>query len=266
MTADLATRIPTDTTLDRVPLRPIEIPPWQAKPGREWLLEITSDANLDMDAFRKAIQFPGIETFSQLTRTFVRTDRVQHLSHPGEVKEIGEELLEVLNGIVRVECPYYRGIKLKGLIRVFQDGTSQGIVDKSFEVYGLNEIKSFREYIGSATSHAEAMDALANSDGNVREALRVFSLRDDPFMNLYKVFEIIREDLGAIDAITHHLGISKARIKHFTGTANHSESIGRQSRHARSNGVPVKMPMPPSDARELLRSMMCGWIMPKLAK
>ena len=247
-------------------LRPIDTPPWQEKPGKEWLIEITSDTNLDMDAFRKAIQLSGIETLAQQGRTFVRTERVQHLAHPGEVKKVGEELLEVLNGIVGVECPHYTGVKLKGLIRVFQDGTSQGIVDAPFSVLGLHEVRKLREYIETATSQAKAMDGLAYSDENVREALRVFSLRDDPFMNLYKVFEIVRDDVGGVDAIAHHFGISKAKIKHFTGTANHSESIGRQSRHARSKGTPVKLPMSSGDARELIRSMMQGWITSKLAK
>jgi hypothetical protein len=239
-------------------------PPWLEKPGLEWLLEITADSSLDMDAFRKAISFPGIEAFAQKDRNFVRTERVQHLLNPGEVEAVGQELLELLNGIVCTECPHYTGVKLKGLIRVFQDHTSCAIAGTPLSVLGLNEVKSMREYIANTTSRASAMDALASSDVDVSEALRLFSMRDDPFMNLYKVFEIIREDVG-VDAMAVRFGSSKAQIKRFTRTVNHPGSAGRQSRHARMEGDPVQSPMSSSEARQLMRLILRGWITEKLA-
>lgn len=237
--------------------------PWQEKPGREWLIEITADSNLDVAAFRKAIAFPGVETFAQKDRTFIRTNRVQHLLNPGEIKTTSEELLELLNGIVRVECPYYVGVKLKGLIRVFQDGTSQGIAMTDVSVLGLDQVKLIREYIERTPSQAQSIDILARTDKDVCEALRLFSLRDDPFMNLHKIFEILREDSGGVDAIVHRFGTSRKEIKRFTATANHP-ATGRQSRHARLKADPVHSPMSSSEARNFVHSILKSWILQKL--
>jgi hypothetical protein len=237
--------------------------PWNAKPGLEWLLEITADSSLDMEAFRKAISFPGVVAFDQKDRTFIRTERLQHLSNPTEVETVGLELLEILNGIVRVECPHYVGVKLKGMVRVFEDHTSCGLVGKPVSVLGIAEVKSMRQFIEQTVSQAAAIDALASSNSDVSEALRLFSIRDDPFMNCYKVFEIIREDVG-VDAISYRFGIPKSQIKRFTRTVNHPGSSGRHSRHARTNEDPVQSPMSATDARELIRLILKGWLAEKL--
>lgn len=242
------------------------VPYTPPKPRQEWLLELRAQNAIDLEAFQKAINFAGVQTFVHGGRTFMRVDRLQTLPDWGAVFDGGRELVGLFNGIVRVECPYYRGVSLAGIIEVYADGSSSGVVQAEVLVPGLRELEAIQRHVARAATGAESLDLLANSNANVLEALRLFSLDDDPFVNLYKIYEIIDHDVGGLDALVRMSGISKTEIKRFTRTANHPASAGRQARHARNSGHPVTTPMQPGEARELVRELLISWIGHKLAQ
>ena len=90
---------------------------------------------------------------------------------------------------------------------------------------------------------------LAQRDTNVADALRQFA-RSHEWFDIYKVYEIIRDDLGS-KKLNSKKFVGKTDLDLLRQTANYY-------RHART-ARPSK-PMTHNDARELIRRVLRHWL------
>jgi hypothetical protein len=106
---------------------------------------------------------------------------------------------------------------------------------------------------------------LAQSHPDVAEVLSVLG-KDSPsldWFDLYKVYEIVRDNVGGEAALSGKDWLPKRDIKAFTVSANRPDISGDQARHARSSGPPPKRtrPMTLSEAQQMIPSSSgAGWI------
>lgn len=78
---------------------------------------------------------------------------------------------------------------------------------------------------------------LAAADRDVDDALYFLQRPDPSWSELYKVYEVVRSDVGEIAA---RGWAAKRALSRFTGTANHQDAAGREARHARASEGPVE--------------------------
>ena len=81
---------------------------------------------------------------------------------------------------------------------------------------------------------------------------------------LYKLYEIIRSDVGGKTALSQKRWVDEADLIRFTRTADHPSASGRDARHAASNNEPPKVPMSLEEAKRLIRQVGQSWIEHKL--
>jgi hypothetical protein len=105
---------------------------------------------------------------------------------------------------------------------------------------------------GSVTSvrPAERYRALAATHPSVAELVKLYAVQDPSWEDLYKAYEIIKDDRGDQKAV-EQLGVSGRQISHFKGSAN-------IERHARPTGRPAK-PMTLPKGRQFIRDLAERW-------
>lgn len=102
---------------------------------------------------------------------------------------------------------------------------------------------------------------LAVTDKNVDDALYFLQRADPNWTELWKAYEVVRDDVGKIEA---QGWASERDLSRFTGTANHQDAAGREARHARLATPPVADPMPLEEARALVERVVSLWLNAKV--
>lgn len=97
---------------------------------------------------------------------------------------------------------------------------------------------------------------LALCDKTVAKALRLCS-RELDWVNLYRIYEVISEDLG---------GLTGKDIKIFKGSANNSKVTGDFSRHGKMNVGTPEETMRLADAQHLIKSKVREWVYKKITE
>jgi hypothetical protein len=98
---------------------------------------------------------------------------------------------------------------------------------------------------------------LAEEDEIVKNVFRQITEFEPNWINLYKVYEIVQNDAGKkkIQQWT------KNKISLFTHTANSQRAIGDDARHGVDDNDPPKEPMPLSEAKALIMTLLEKWLL-----
>lgn len=102
---------------------------------------------------------------------------------------------------------------------------------------------------------------LAVTDRNVDDALYFLQRADPSWSELWKAYEVVRDDVGKIEG---RGWASERELSRFAGTANHQDAAGREARHARLPTPPLRDPMSLGEARALIARVVSAWLTDKL--
>lgn len=97
------------------------------------------------------------------------------------------------------------------------------------------------------------------ADAEASRVLRLLAKGND-WVNLYRVYEIIRTDVGGDKRIVQHGWATGKGLELFRRTAQHPQAIGDDARHGVSRGQPPAKPMTPKTARSLVRGLCRRWL------
>ncbi len=112
------------------------------------------------------------------------------------------------------------------------------------------------QQVASRPSNVESLLNLAKDDKAVADALHFF--RENTWISLYKVYEIIRDDVGKKDEIIRTGWVGK-ELNRFTYTAQSRAALGDAARHAAKKFQPPPKPMPFHEAESLIRGVLLSW-------
>ena len=98
---------------------------------------------------------------------------------------------------------------------------------------------------------------LALKNPSVAKALRIFG-SDRSWVGLYKVFELIRADVG--DSMFALNWTTKTEVRRFTHTANSPAASRDEARHGVLSGYPPAVPMKRDDAAQLIERLLQQWL------
>jgi hypothetical protein len=104
---------------------------------------------------------------------------------------------------------------------------------------------------------------LALDDDSVDEALYFLQRPAPSWSELYKVYEVVRDDVKRKRIISNGWATHR-ELRRLTGTANHPALAGRDARHARQSTPPMTDPMSLADAQELVGRIVRAWIASKV--
>lgn len=94
----------------------------------------------------------------------------------------------------------------------------------------------------------------------VANVLRILESTTLDWVNLYRVFEIIRDDVGGTKGITDAGWATRATLELFKRTANSPSAVGLEARHGSQSTQPPANPMSIKDARRLIDKIVRAWL------
>jgi hypothetical protein len=217
----------------------------------------------DLTALRALVAL-GVGVTEEGDAFVLRSPDLDALDDAGAVHQRAVERVEVFKGLSRIMAgdTKPRAIDVGGLAR--EDGGRRDY----FLVCGTGEytIQGSRADLKGPgdppTSQYPAWAALADRDGAVRQALRLFASEPSP-VNLYRVFEVVRADAGGEDKIVQNGWTTKKQIGRFRHTMNSVAALGDEARHGVEPTTPPIDPMSISEARDFITHLLERWLASK---
>ena len=199
---------------------------------------------------------------------YLEDPRIPDTADVNEAHRLAEALLAQLNGATRLLYSNFVCAQLEYMVELFENGTGLGIAACKWVEHGSLEYPAIRSFLdnGSASTIGPMLPVW-KSDRDVHEALFYLGSDSNAWANLYKACEIVEDRVGGNSkSIFQNDWCSRSEWERFHRTANHQETIGLFSRHARQRTVPPPDPMTIDEARAFAVGLVNKWIASMIEK
>ena len=234
----------------------------------KWLVRLKGE-RFDLEDLPTLLHSPELAVIEKNGFYYLRSSEFESLTSPDEVHKQGITLIEILNGVVSLRRDNFRDVSEDGITRVEDDGRPYHYVQFGAATPTMRAKVSADAIVIAPNgtekkvghSDIETWISIAKKCEPVVDALRFF--RDGTWGNLYKVLEIIRDDVGGEHAIIEKDWVSKRTLSRFTQTAQSRAALGDHARHASEKYKAPVQPMSLSDAKSVIRGILINWMQTK---
>jgi hypothetical protein len=187
---------------------------------------------------------------------FICSDKFNDTKDTNTVSGIADSFLEKINGILKLKFQGFNFIALDSLF-VFED--EQGISKIATMLTTLSGRGDLTAIANNTDEEIENQNNQIEGLINNSIATEVFHFYSHPtsWINLYKIYEIIRDNIGDKRIIQI---LSKNELSRFTGTAQSREQIGDDARHASKKFLGHSQPMTIEEANDLIKKLITKWV------
>jgi hypothetical protein len=235
----------------------------------KWEVQINGDA-LDLKELSKSLVDDDLRVREQNGQYFLESNRFENLTKSEDVSSLSDDILKVLTGAVRLSLGGRTPLHVANTARVRPDGGRDVFVTVSDTIHFRDTISieitrsdGTKEVIHPAHS-VPGWIKLGLTDQNVVKALRLLGTDEHTWVSLYRLFEVIEDDVGGLDKIATSGWATKISIKRFKHTANSPGAVGDASRHGKESTTPPADPMDLSEARALVEVILHNWLRSKV--
>ena len=237
----------------------------------EWLVQLTGE-KFDLEELPKKFTSEKLIVIEKDGKYYLKSSGFNSLINNSEVQKKAKELLELINGAVKIKMPNYRLVNIDAVVEIDEEGQHHRHTTLKAEPISVRvktsarvEITkpglSYEEQEGNKTTWEETWVTLAEKYEEVKKVLRFFT-KELSWDNLYEIWEVIEEDQGS--KVFKKGWASEKKVERFTQTANSEGAIGDEARHALKRFRPPKKPMKLSEAESLIRTIADSWLSEKL--
>ena len=218
----------------------------------EWIVKISGDG-FDLKELANALP-SGDFSITQDGDDFVlKSPLLEQIGDPEVARDKAKEILESINGIARLKLGSQEPVKIAHLQRTGDDGKSK------FFVHLSGNMPAPRGTLGIPQPLFGPVE-LAQNDQNVAKVLRLIGIQGSTWVNLYRILEIISEDVGAEPKIKENGWATRASLRRFKSSSNHPHASGDEARHGASKESPPPKPMSLSEANSPINSVVSKWL------
>jgi hypothetical protein len=241
----------------------------------EWMVRLTGDV-IDLQNLAHEVNSSILsiinEEEGEANYYYLKSLGWNSLTDSEEVREKAEKLLRFINNLASVERKGFRTVSYDCIVKVEDKQTRRYhyyIRPKSIEVGRvyvgrpkLTVYDSEGNIVESPRlpSFIELALPIILNNSNVAKATRLWSDKDHDWGNLYKIWEVIRDD----DKNGTSQWVTKAQFTRFTHTANSPHAVGDDARHGTTKQEPPKEPMTLDEGENFIRGLLHQWIRSKL--
>jgi len=232
-----------------------------------WKVRLSGDKSV-LKELVKSFNSPELSIIQENDRFLLISSDFNQLRNAEEVKKKADKLLSLINGAFRLTIGMMENISIDAVIETNECGRSMTYVNFSDTIVpsaSTNEV--IRRIDGSIEEFHQAdiipiLVRLANNDESVDKVLILYEKGED-YDNLYRIFEVVRKDVGGDENIIRNRWATSKQIKRFTRTANSAEILGVHARHGVQNTEPPKNPLQLSEAQSFIKSLVRNWLKSK---
>jgi hypothetical protein len=238
----------------------------------EWLVDLHGKKP-DLDQVCALCNLPEANVFRTGGQYYLRSAEFSHLRSAQDVFDRAVDIIDSINGCVFLFDPHFNAIESNSVTEICEDGSKRGYVFLTAVLRSRSRTSTAtltlldsvnNETDSRDTSPVENTLRLMRQNAEIARALRF--LRVDDWISLYKIFEIVKEDVKEEDQICQRRWVTKKDLIRFRRTAQSPAALGDKARHGIQSGTPPEDPMDISEARSMIRQMVKCWIDSKSAK
>ena len=229
---------------------------------QEYLIELRGH-KFDLENLAKLLTADDFAVIKEGEEFRLKCTAFNSLTNEDMVFAAAKSLLPSVNGVGFIYADGFRAVELSGgVIAIDGQGTRKRYVYESVH-QGLRigqsaEVASDHATPQGPTPGDEAIKAALNEE-IVGRALGFFS-QVKSWVNLYKVLDAIREDVGNLEALKARKWVASSEIDRFKGTANNHTAAEGEARHGFDYGNPMSKPMTIQEAEQLIRTLLSRWL------
>ena len=234
-----------------------------------WEVQIAGDVT-DLKELSKSLKDDELRVIKRDDQYFLVSVRFYGLATPEEVTSVATKILQMLTASARLALGGRTPIEIANIARIREDGGKDIFVSVSETVH-------VRDMIGIEIHRKDGTVEAFNpadkvpewvkiglSDEKVAKVLRLFGTNEHDWISLYRLYEVIEDDIGGMEKITGKGWATKTLVKRFKHTANSPSAVGDTSRHGKESTSPPKNPMILAEAKSLIEVIMHSWLRSKL--
>jgi hypothetical protein len=235
----------------------------------DWLIELGGD-KLGLRALSRLLRSPDCRISEEGGRYYLRAADLGSLTDASDVKRTATERIAQLTGAANALFGNIEPVEVVRVIRVEPEGNppTQFILPGSIVMRGRGLLMASGEASDTTMSSSErtaleSWDAIANRDAAVGKALRSFASGEGNPYELWKVYEIVRDDLGGKKSgkkrIIDNGWATTEEIEAFEHALNCPVALGDKARHAVKDCT-EETHMPLARAESLVRGILVAWV------
>jgi hypothetical protein len=235
----------------------------------KWEVQISGDAQ-DLKELSKSLINDELKIIERDGQFFLESTRFESTMTHQDVHFRASEILTILSGATRLALGGRTPLRIGNIAKVKEDGTRDIFlsVSNTIHITGVTTVKiqgsNGTVKIVNPADRVPSWVNLGLTDAKVSKALRLLGTEENNWVNLYRLYEVIEDDIGGMDEIADRGWATKASIRRFKHTANSPTAVGDESRHGRESTTPPPNPMELGEARALVEVILHNWLHSKL--
>lgn len=236
---------------------------------RQWLVRLKGE-EFDLKELPKLFDSAEAMVIIEDGDYYLKSTRFADLSAAEEVLRVAIEMVDMINDVAFLHFDNIKSADVDAVAEVHEDGSRchhvflrgsatarsrVGVARLTVTDSSGNAVESYQPsaaivIMGAARRHTAVADALH------------FHRKSD-WGSLYKVFELIRDDVGGERRLIQRGCVSKRVLSRFRRTAQSRDAIGDEARHASKRYTAPRHPMTLSEARGVIKGILEHWLQTK---
>lgn len=238
-----------------------------------WEIKIEG-RDVDLEALARTVNTEALSIQELNNKFFLTWPGMELISDPSEVEERASSFLRLISGAAYFGLGRECSLRVAGVANRLADGKRQvfvGIKETMKIGFTVGALIGVRREDGSV-AYSDPRDCmsswldLATRDSNVAKVLRLFDANCQDWVSLFRILEVIEEDVKGADAIENRGWAKKSHIRIFKHTANSVAASGDLARHGKEETQPPKQPMRLEIARAFIKYIAAAWLHEKGSK
>jgi hypothetical protein len=214
----------------------------------EWLVKLKGDL-FDLQELPLLFISPEASVIEERGVYYLNSINFNPLSSAGDVLKSARYLLEVMNGAAILSLENFEPVQVANHVT----GIDEEGKRHSFN-FGYGTIRPSLKSPRKPNTIGNWLKK-AKQNKNVENAFRY--LCDQDWINLYKIFELVRDDVGNL---YERNWVTQEELKRFTQTAQSQDTLGDAARHASKKYKPHPKPMSLIEAKAFIRNILLHWL------
>lgn len=235
----------------------------------KWRVQISGEV-IDLEALSRSFADEEIRILAEDRNYFLESKKFVEATTSEEVLEKAKEICGVVSGVARLAYGARATLKPEHVYRLHPDGRRDVfvIIKEGLEIRAsigavIVITSDGSEVVVEAKDPARSWIDVADNNESVAKALRLFGTDAKDWVGLYRVYEVVEQDVGGIKHISAAGWATEEAVRRFKHTANSPSATGDLARHGKENTQPPKNPMDLSEARSLVEVLLHNWIREK---
>jgi len=238
----------------------------------KWRIELEGD-KINLDYAYNYLTSEDVLVTKNENKYFLESKQFNGIEDASEIKRLADNILEIFNGALWLYNNANQQIKIKAVVSIDESGKKHNylfpgtLVGKvrfsgSVKITKVDKHGNVIEEMDTENSNpfSNAV-SMSLTDKNIRDVMTLLSINPIDWSTLYKIFEIVVNDLGRLNQIPESFNITRSKLRLFKRTANHQDAVGiKNSRHAAIKTEPPSKNMEKVEAENLIKALASNWI------